>query len=192
MLNFCRHGFVSNYSLESASLAISVVLSYGRLRCGMYHSLSAWPTRIHCRRHSVGTTSRQCRSQRRSQSAKSSCAPPHYHYPPPPTPAANATALTIKVWERRLADNISVTDSLQALKSQLIASVQPADIVLLHNPFFSLLNVPALAIMTHLTELHGTLNRSDFMHLRLQLSLPMKRIRNFTSSSRRLTNLYPN
>ena len=111
---------------------------------------------------------------------------------PPPTPAANATALTIKVWERRLADNISVTDSLQALKSQLIASVQPADIVLLHNPFFSLLNVPALSIMTHLTELHGTLNRSDFMHLRLQLSLPMKRIRNFTSSSRRLTNLYPN
>lgn len=27
--------------------------------------------------------------------------------------------------------------------------------------------------MTHLTELHGTLNRSDFTHLRLQLSLPM-------------------
>lgn len=90
-----------------------------------------------------------------------------------PTPAANATALTIKVWERRLADNVSVTDNLQALKAQLIASVQPADIVLLHDPFFGLLNVPALVIMTHLTELHGTLNRSDFTHLRLQLSLPM-------------------
>ena len=90
-----------------------------------------------------------------------------------PTPAANATALTIKVWERRLADNVSVTDNLQALKAQLIARVQPADIVFLHDPFFGLLNMPALAIMTHLTELHGTLNRSDFTHLRLQLSLPM-------------------
>ena len=91
----------------------------------------------------------------------------------PATPAANATALTIKVWERRLADNILVTDNLRSLKAQLIASVQPADIVLLHDPFFGLLNVPALTIMTHLSDLHGTLNRSDFTHLRLQLSLPM-------------------
>lgn len=91
----------------------------------------------------------------------------------PATPAANASALTIKVWERRLADNVLVTDNLRSLKAQLIASVQPADIIILHDPFFGLLNVPTLAIMAHLTELHGTLNRSDFAHLRLQLSLPM-------------------
>ena len=47
----------------------------------------------------------------------------------PATPAANATALTIKVWERRLAENVLVTDSLRLLKAQLIASVQPAVIV---------------------------------------------------------------
>ena len=119
----------------------------------------------------------------------------------PPTPAANATALTIKVWERRLADNVSVTDNLQALKTHLIASVQPADIVLLHDPFFGLLNVPALAIMTHLTELHGTLNRSDFTHLRLQVSLPMmpnESTQDFIGAHQEpheqfaATNLYPN
>ena len=43
----------------------------------------------------------------------------------PVTPAANATALTIKVWEKRLAENVLVTDSLRSLKAQLIASVQP-------------------------------------------------------------------
>lgn len=168
-LNFCRHGFVSSYSLESASSAISVVLLRGscRLRCGMYHSLSAWPTRIHCQRHSVEVTSRQFRSQRRSQSTKPNCAPPHYHYPPHTGGKCHSSN------HQRLADNVSVTDNLQALKAQLIAIVQPADIVLLHDPFFGLPNVPALAIMTHLTELHGTLNRSDFTHLRLQLSLPM-------------------
>jgi uncharacterized protein YerC len=91
----------------------------------------------------------------------------------PATPPTNATALTIKIWERRLADNVLVTDNLRSLKAQLIASVQPADIIILHDPFFGLLNVPALTIMNHLTELHGTLNRSDFAHLRLQLSLPM-------------------
>lgn len=91
----------------------------------------------------------------------------------PVTPAANATALTIKVWEKRLAENVLVTDNLRSLKAQLIASVQPADIVILHDPFFGLLNVPALTIMIHLTELHGTLNSTDFAHLRSQLSLPM-------------------
>ena len=91
----------------------------------------------------------------------------------PPTPAVNASALTIKVWERRLAENILVTDSLRLLKAQLIASVQPADVVSLHDPFFGLLNVPALTILLHLTELHGTLNSTDFAYLRSQLSLPM-------------------
>ena len=91
----------------------------------------------------------------------------------PVTPAANATALTIKVWEKRLAENVLVTDSLRSLKAQLIASVQPADIVILHDPFFGLLNVLALTKMIHLTELHGSLNSTDFAHLRSQLSLPM-------------------
>ena len=43
----------------------------------------------------------------------------------PVTPAANATAFTIKVWEKRLAENFLVTNSLRSLKAQLIASVQP-------------------------------------------------------------------
>ena len=66
-----------------------------------------------------------------------------------------------------------MTDNLRILKVQLIASVQRADIVILNDSFFALLNVPALTIMAHLTELHGTLNSSDFAYLRSQLSLPM-------------------
>ena len=61
----------------------------------------------------------------------------------PATSGAAASALTIKVWERRLADNILVTDTLRQLKAQLIASIQPADLVTLHDPFFDLLNIPA-------------------------------------------------
>ena len=120
----------------------------------------------------------------------------------PVTPAANATALTIKVWEKRLAENFLVTNSLRSLKAQLIASVQPADIVILHDPFFGLLNVPALTIMIHLTELHGTLNSTDFAHLRSQLSLPMTpnaSLQDFirthqllTINSQRLSNPCPN
>ena len=91
----------------------------------------------------------------------------------PATPPAAASALTIKIWERRLADNVLVTDNLRTLKSQLLASVQPADLVTLHDPFFGLLNVTAYTIMAHITELHGTLNRSDFSHLRAQLALNM-------------------
>ena len=73
----------------------------------------------------------------------------------------------------RFADNILVTDNLRSLKAQPIASIQRADIVLLHDPFFGLVNVPALTIITHLIEFHDTINRSDFTHLRLQLSFPM-------------------
>ena len=91
----------------------------------------------------------------------------------PLTPASTAGALTIKVWERKLAGNIAVTDNLRTLKAQLIASIQPADLVTLHDPFFGLLNVSALAIMAHVTALHGTLDRSDFAHLRGQLSTCM-------------------
>ena len=91
----------------------------------------------------------------------------------PATPPAAASALTIKVWERRLADNVLVTDNLRTLKAQLLASVQPADLVILHDPFFGLLNVTASTILTHLTVLHGTLDRSDFAHLRAQLSNTM-------------------
>ena len=53
----------------------------------------------------------------------------------PATPAAAASALTIKVWERRLVDNALVTNDLLKLKTQLLASVQPADLVTLHDPF---------------------------------------------------------
>ena len=92
----------------------------------------------------------------------------------PPIPAAAASALTIKVWERKLADNVLVTDNLRTLKAQLIASIQPADLVILHDPFFGLLNVSAFSIMAHVTILHGRLDRSDFAHLRAQLSLSMR------------------
>lgn len=51
--------------------------------------------------------------------------------------------------------------------------MQPADLVTLHDPFFGLLNVTALTILAHITELHGTLNRSDFSHLRAQLAQNM-------------------
>ena len=88
----------------------------------------------------------------------------------PATPPATASALTIKVWEGRLADNVLVTDNLRTLKAQLLASVQSADLVILHDPFFGLLNVTASTILAHHTVLHGTLNRSDFAHLRAQLS----------------------
>ena len=91
----------------------------------------------------------------------------------PATPPATASALTIKVWERRLADNVLVTDNLRTLKAQLLASVQPADLVILHDPIFGLLNVTASTILAHLTVLHGTLNRSDFAHLRALLSNTM-------------------
>jgi hypothetical protein len=91
----------------------------------------------------------------------------------PPTPAATAGALTIKVWERKLADNIAVSDNLRTLKAQLIASIQPADLVILHDPFFGLLNVSAFVIMAHVTVLHGTLDHSDFAHLRSQLLISM-------------------
>ena len=91
----------------------------------------------------------------------------------PATPPAAASALTIKIWERRLADNVLVSDDLRKLKSQLLASVQLADLVTLHDPFFGLLNVTAFTIMAHITVLHGTLNRSDFSHLRAQLAQNM-------------------
>ena len=84
--------------------------------------------------------------------------------------AANVTALTIKVWEQRPAENFLVTDNSRTLEAQLTASVQPADIDILHD-LFGLLNVPVLTILMHFTELHGTLNSSDFAHFRSQLSL---------------------
>ena len=66
-----------------------------------------------------------------------------------------------------------MTYNLRILKAQPIASVQPADIVvIIYDPFFGLLNVPALTAMAHLTELHGTLNSSDFAYLHSQQSLP--------------------
>ena len=63
-----------------------------------------------------------------------------------------------------------MTDNSRTLEAQLTASVQPADIDILHD-LFGLLNVPVLTILMHFTELHGTLNSSDFAHLRSQLSL---------------------
>ena len=88
-------------------------------------------------------------------------------------PAANAGALTIKLWERRLDDNLLVSDNLRKLKAMLIASIQPADLVVLHDPSFGLLNVTALTIMNHITVLHGTRNQTDFAHLRAQLLISM-------------------
>ena len=91
----------------------------------------------------------------------------------PPTPAINASPLTIKVWERRLADNLLTTDNLRTLKSLLLASIPPADLVVLHDPFFGLLNVTALTIMNHVTILHRTHNQTDFAHLCAQLLVTM-------------------
>ena len=62
----------------------------------------------------------------------------------PPTPAATASSPTIKVWERKLADNLLTTDNLHRLKALLIASISSADLVALHDPLFGLLSVPAL------------------------------------------------
>ena len=91
----------------------------------------------------------------------------------PPTPAINASSLTIKVWERKLADNLMCTDNLRRLKCLLLASIAPADLVVLHDPLFGLLNITALTIMNHLTILHGTRNQTDFAHLRAQLLTTM-------------------
>ena len=87
----------------------------------------------------------------------------------PLTPAVNASSLTIKVWERKLADNLLSTDNLRRLKQSPLASITPADLVVLHDPLFGLLNVTALSIMEHVTILHGTRNQTDFAHLRAQL-----------------------
>lgn len=91
----------------------------------------------------------------------------------PPTPVVNVSSLTIKVWERKLADNLLTTDNLRRLKELLIASIPPVDLVALHDPVFGLLNVSALTIMNHVTMLHGTRNQTDFAHLRAQLPLAM-------------------
>ena len=87
----------------------------------------------------------------------------------PPTPAINASSLTIKLWERKLADNLICTDNLRRLKYLLLASIAPADLVVLHDPLFGLLNITALTIMNHLTILHSTRNQTDFAHLCAQL-----------------------
>ena len=91
----------------------------------------------------------------------------------PPTPATTASSLTIKVCERTLADNLLTTDNSRRLKALLIASISPVDLVALHDPLFGLLNVPALAIITHVTMLQRTRNQTDFAHLRGQLLAPM-------------------
>ena len=91
----------------------------------------------------------------------------------PPTPPAAASSLTSKVWVRKLADNLLTTDNLRRLKEFHISSIPPADLVALHDPFFGLLNVLALAIMTHSTMLHGTRNQTDFEHLRAQVLTPL-------------------
>ena len=77
------------------------------------------------------------------------------------------------MWERRLADNLLATDNLRTLKSLLLASIPAADLVVLQDPFFGLLNVTALTIMNHVTILHGTRNQTDFAHLRAQLLVTM-------------------
>ena len=103
----------------------------------------------------------------------------------PPTPATTASSLTIKVWERKLADNLLTTDNLCRLKAILLASISSADLVALHDPLFGLLNVPVLAIMTHVTILHGTRYQTNFAHLRAQLLSPMtsrESIQEFTGS----------
>ena len=61
----------------------------------------------------------------------------------PPTPPATASSLTIKVWERKLADNFLTTDNLHRLTKLITSSIVPADLLALHYPFFGLLNVPA-------------------------------------------------
>lgn len=58
---------------------------------------------------------------------------------------------------------------MRRLKELHISSISPADLVAL----FGLLNVPALAIMTHITMLHGTRSQMDFAHLRAQFFTPI-------------------
>lgn len=76
---------------------------------------------------------------------------PHPTITVPLALGAAASALTIEVYERRFAGNVLVTNNLRQLKAQLIASIKPADLVTLHDPFFGLLNISALTIMAHLT-----------------------------------------
>ena len=64
-------------------------------------------------------------------------------------------------------------DKLPRLKDLLLASIPPADLVVLHDPFFGLLDVTELTVMNHVTILHGTRNPTDFAHLRAQLLLSM-------------------
>ena len=91
----------------------------------------------------------------------------------PPQPAANASALTIKIWERKCNDIHTMSEQLRALKIKLIASINRDDLTSLYDPIFGLLNIAHSTILQQVAMLHGILDSSDFVSLRQQLAARM-------------------
>ena len=91
----------------------------------------------------------------------------------PNQPAANASALTIKIWERRCNDIHTMSEQLRELKIKLIASISRDDLTALHDPIFGLLNIAHTTILQQVANIHGILDSSDSVSLRQKLAARM-------------------
>jgi hypothetical protein len=91
----------------------------------------------------------------------------------PAQPAGNASALTIKIWERKCNDIHTMSEQLRALKMKLIASISRDDLKALHDPIFGLLNIAHTTILQQVATIHGILDSSDFVALRQILAARM-------------------
>jgi hypothetical protein len=100
------------------------------------------------------------------------------------TPAdhpANATNAVVRIYERAVAIHDECLNGLTTLLDALIASIGPANALLLADPVNGVLLVTCVDIINMTTVKHGTPQASDISHLKHQLSLPLKHLNDYTA-----------
>lgn len=100
-------------------------------------------------------------------------------------PPNNANNEVMKFWEKRVEDRAAIIAAKEEFTRKLINSVPSADISVLSDPQWGMLNVTAAQIYAHIQPKYSVLNATDFESIYLRLNLPKATSEDFEALSER-------
>lgn len=100
-------------------------------------------------------------------------------------PPNNANNAVVKLWEKRINDRAAIVAAREDFTHKLINSIPSADISVLSDARWGMLNVTAAQIYAHIKPKYSVLNASDFETIYLKLNLPKSATEDFEALSAR-------
>lgn len=105
-------------------------------------------------------------------------------------PPNNANNAVVKFWEKRVVDREAILAAREEFTHKLINSIPSADISVLSDDRWGMLNVTAAQIYAHIQPKYSVLNATDFESIYLRLNLPKAATEDFAALSERHRELH--